>query len=187
MKLLNLIICLCSASMEFNIEDQVYDTANGRVSGFMRNNVEIFWGIPFAAPPVNENRWRSPQPPERWDSVLRATRIKPSCPQSSIVDTGILSSEDCLYLNIYKPASAENLPVVYFIHGGGFLIGDSYLYGVYDAEKLAREANVIVVTAAYRLGALGTIAAEGISGNFAIPRSACRYGMDPNEYRVFWR
>ncbi len=108
----------------------VVETRQGALSGLTDENVHVWCGIPYAAPPVGEWRWRSPRPPERWDGLREATAFSPSSWQSSEYcqelgggDPGQFS-EDCLYLNVWSPAErAEPLPVMVWLHGGGFTIG----------------------------------------------------------------
>ncbi|WP_076997790.1 carboxylesterase/lipase family protein [Variovorax sp. KK3] len=150
-------------------------------------------GVPFAKPPVGPLRWRAPMPPEPWSGVRQATAFGHACLQigrlygpgannrydatiASTLNTPV-GSEDCLTLNVWRPASTEQgLPVLFFIHGGSNISGYT-ADPVYDGAHLARAANAVVVTANYRLGVLGfldmpqlrTGAASGEdSGNFAL-------------------
>jgi len=132
---------------------------SGLISGTVVNDgIRVFKGIPFAAPPVGANRWRPPQAVERWNGVRACVEFGPACPQSDALERryGIKlppMSEDCLYLNIYAPpAKAEQkLPVMVWIHGGGFSTGNS---SSYDGENLAR-LGAVVVTINYRVGVFG--------------------------------
>jgi para-nitrobenzyl esterase len=107
--------------------------SNGLLKGVTEGEVSIFKGIPFASPPVGDFRWRPPQPVKDWTGVRDATNFGPNCAQGGWgtapgkIAEG--SSEDCLYLNVWKPANAEansNLPVMVWIHGGGFTGGRSH-------------------------------------------------------------
>lgn len=140
----------------------------GDVVGFAGRYGEHVWlGIPYAAPPVGDLRWRPPQPPERWTGTREALAFGAHCPQYASPlggvegDPGELrGSEDCLVLNVYAPrfepqavpTGAERLPVMVWIHGGGNVIG---LADFYDGGRLAVDQRVIVVTLNYRLGPLG--------------------------------
>ena len=140
-------------------------------------DVEAFLGIPFARPPAGELRWKPPQPPEKWEGVRRCEDFGPACPQPEAVVQPIRGprKEDCLYLNVWRPAgAAKKLPVMVWIHGGGFTTG-SGAKELYDGSKLAR-AGAAVVTINYRLGPLGFLAhpalsaeaADGTSGNYGL-------------------
>jgi len=164
----------------------IVTTGYGRLQGVVNDNgtVTAFKGIPFAAPPVGNLRWREPQPPSAWEGVRDATSFCASCMQAGegearlpwteeyMNQTGI--SEDCLFLNIWTPARtvSDRLPVLVFFHGGGFREGSGSI-DVYDGEELARK-GIISITANYRLGVLGYLAhpeltaesAHGASGNY---------------------
>jgi para-nitrobenzyl esterase len=144
------------------------------------HGVRSFKGIPFAAPPVGALRWRPPQPPQKWQGVRPTASFGKNAPQRILFSdinpftAGI--SEDCLYLNVWTPASSgasELLPVLFYIHGGGFAVG-SGAEPRYDGAKLA-EGGIVVVTVNYRLNALGLLAHPALtaeaetksSGNFA--------------------
>lgn len=138
----------------------------GRVSGSLTaNGLKTYFGIPFAAPPVRENRWREPQPVAPWDGVLTATRMPAECVQN-LRSPSInhyfgdeLAGEDCLYLNIWAPAASKaggKLPVVVWIYGGAFNLG-SASSAIYAGDALAKK-GVIYVAANYRLGIMGFLA-----------------------------
>jgi len=148
------------------ITDPVH-VEQGELAGASGRNpdVRVYRGIPFAAPPVGELRWKPPQPPAAWQGVRQATQFGNSCPQVPFPTNGVYSgtppppiSEDCLYLNIWTPAKSANdrLPVMVWIHGGGFDRGTGAAAG-YDGENLARK-GAVVVTINYRLGILGFLA-----------------------------
>jgi para-nitrobenzyl esterase len=152
-------------------------TSSGRVEGARGDGVTVYRGLPYAAPPVGPLRWRAPRPAQAWKGVRRADAFAPACPQRGVSMPGEApprTSEDCLYLNIWSPAraSGERLPVVVWIHGGGFENGSTAL-PLYDGSRLARR-GVVVVTIAYRLGPLGFLAhpaltaESGSSGNWGL-------------------
>ncbi len=134
----------------------VVTTSAGALRGAAQGDIVVFRGIPFAAPPVGALRWRPPQPPAAWDGVRDATKFGPACPQ--ILRPGapeLPQSEDCLTLNVYAPATAPQggLPVMVWIHGGGFTQGAGSL-PAYDGTSFARQ-GVVLVTLNYRLDRLG--------------------------------
>ena len=141
------------------------DTRSGSVIGSEdAHNTFVWLGIPFAAPPVADLRWRSPQPVTPWTQTLRTTAFRDACVQLSgpldgLPDNSgaVVGNEDCLYLNIWSPrdhsnVTAKKLPVMVWIHGGGNTIGTA---NTYDASLLAGSEQVIVVTINYRLGFFG--------------------------------
>ena len=138
-------------------------TRQGTLSGTSEENIHIWRGIPYAAPPVGDLRWRAPQPAARWQGVRRAETFSASswqdieyCRELGGGDPGSFS-EDCLYLNVWSPASrAQPLPVMVWLHGGGYTIGAGSL-PPYDGKALASR-DVVVVTVNYRLGHLGFFA-----------------------------
>ena len=139
------------------------DIQSGMVSGVMEDDVVAFKGIPFARPPVGDLRWRAPQPVEGWDGVYAADSYGHDCMQVPFAaDAAPLRtepSEDCLYLNIWKPAAArpgDDLPVIVWIYGGGWVNGGSSP-AVYEGGPTARE-GVVFLSFNYRLGRFGFFA-----------------------------
>jgi para-nitrobenzyl esterase len=111
-------------------------------------------GIPFAAPPVDDLRWKAPRPATAWSEPRPAHGFAPPCPQYDFFDRYI-GEEDCLYLNVWRPRSqARDLPVFLWIHGGSNRWGAAD-WPVFDGARLAEQADIVVVTIQYRLGALG--------------------------------
>lgn len=166
-------------------QSTLVQTTYGPVQGHPRGNVSEFLGIPFASPPTDSLRWRSPQPPPAWDEPLPADSFPPLCPQKRYQqgeDTfEWVGEEDCLYLNVWTPATDEpTLPVMVFIHGGGNQQGGTSLINggttIFDGKNLAERGEVVVVTIQYRLGPLGFLVhpgleaehPEGLSGNYAV-------------------
>lgn len=141
----------------------VVTVAEGQLSGVIDDNVAVWRGIPYAAPPVGELRWRAPQPAAGWEGIRAAERFGAASWQNSEFcknlaggDPGTFS-EDCLYLNVWSPLSREGaLPVMVWLHGGGFTLGSGGL-PPYDGKALA-ERGVVLVTVNYRLGHLGFFA-----------------------------
>ncbi|MBU2514293.1 carboxylesterase family protein [bacterium] len=151
------------------VPDTIRPTLYGKVIGSSEQNGSHVWlGIPYAKPPVNQLRWRPPQPPEPWDNVRKAVSTESICTQIGGLLGGVpqdqfdkpIGSEDCLYLNIWAPPfSPDNLPtgdkqlpVMVWIHGGGNSIGHG---GNYVGKDLAINHKVILVTINYRLGPFG--------------------------------
>lgn len=146
----------------------IVQTAYGDVKGITTGDVTIFKGIPYAAPPVGEFRWRPPQPVHPWQGERDATDFGPNAAQGGWPrEEGKIangSSEDCLYLNIWMPAIAKadaNLPVMVWIHGGGF-VGGSGADPSVSGEEFAHQ-GVILITFNYRLGRLGHFAFPALS------------------------
>ncbi len=132
-------------------------TDAGLVQGVQADGLVVYKGVPFAAPPIGSLRWREPQPAKHWNGVRLADTFAPACLQSGVSmpgETPPPTSEDCLYLNIWAPASHhKRLPVMVWIHGGGFTSGTAAM-PLYWGDRLARK-GIIVVTIAYRLGPFG--------------------------------
>ena len=168
--------------------------------------VRTFMGIPYATPPLGPLRWRAPQPAIPWSGVRDATRAGPACMQHSRPGIAAVPSEDCLSLNVWAPpqpaasAGSPGLPVMVFIHGGGFVFG-SGSEPVYDGDRLARH-GVVLVTLNYRLGVFGFLAhpalsreGGGVSGNYGlldqiqalrwVQANIARFGGDPHRVTLF--
>jgi para-nitrobenzyl esterase len=177
-------------------------TESGVVDGIVLDSgVRAWLGIPQAAPPVRELRWKAPQRVPEWDGVFHADRAAPMCLQTLRTRTmnhyfgNEATSEDCLYLSVWAPQRADKLPVVVWIYGGGFNVGSASMAN-YSGEGLA-ERGVVRVNLSYRLGALGFLAhpeltAEsgyGGSGNYGlmdliaglewVQRNIAAFGGDP--------
>ena len=184
-------------------------TAGGAVKGTERDGVLAFLGVPYAKPPVGPLRWRSPEPAVPWSGERDATRFAPSCYQPPPVAFGPYTgefldtpapSEDCLYLNVWAPSSgARDLPVLVWIHGGGFTGGSGAL-DIYNGSRLAAK-GAVVVTINYRLGPFGFLALPALSaesgagsGTYGLQdiiaalrwvrRSIAAFGGDPDKVTV---
>jgi para-nitrobenzyl esterase len=146
--------------------DGVVEIRGGRVRGVERNGVWSFSGVPYAASPAGERRWRPPVPPEPWPGVRDCDRFGPVAPQAmGFMDQALSggaepprSDEDCLNLNVWTPAlDGGRRPVMVWVHGGSFMTGTGSS-GLYRGGRLARSEDVVVVTINYRLGLLGFLA-----------------------------
>ena len=165
-----LLICVILAALPLAAAlTQPVRTDSGLVSGVPGSHPSVvaFKGIPFAAPPVDDLRWRSPKPPASWQGVKKADQFSDSCIQNIVRErkpwtyefmphNGV--SENCLYLNVWTGATAstERLPVLVWLHGGGYTEGSTAV-PIYDGENLAK-SGIVVVTINYRLGVLGFLA-----------------------------
>jgi para-nitrobenzyl esterase len=184
---------------------------SGAIVGVTSGAVLIFHGIPYAAAPVGDLRWRPPRPAEAWRGVRDATRFGPSCPQghpTGLTDITLYggapppSSEDCLTLNVWAPTRTNRAPVMVWLHGGSGVMGASSL-PYYDGGSFARD-GVVLVSVNYRLGALGVFAHPALTreagrdellGNYTlmdqiaalrwVRRNIAAFGGDPNNVTVF--
>jgi len=142
------------------LTDTIVQTKSGKIEGAREDNILVFRGVPYATPPIGENRWLPPEPVKPWAGVRQATKFTPIAPQ--VVQPGGIwaavpepQNEDCLYLNIWTPGlDNEKRPVMVWIHGGGFTGGSGSGPG-YRGNSLVRRGNAVVVTLNYRLGSLG--------------------------------
>jgi para-nitrobenzyl esterase len=182
---------------------RVVHTFDGDVQGFVTTGVSEFRGIPFAAPPVGELRWRPPQDVVRWKVTLAATQFGKTCAQPVRgIFTRPSNNEDCLYLNVYTadplPDASAKRPVMVWFYGGGLYSGES---DDYDGSKLARRGGAVVVTLNYRVGAFGFFSHPAINdeGHLAInygimdqqaalrwvQRNIAAFGGDPGNVTIF--
>jgi para-nitrobenzyl esterase len=161
-------------------DSPVVETENGRIAGTVSDQVVRFAGIPYAAAPVGELRWRAPQPGPKWQGVRSGAEFGAVCPQPTqwLADGIPRPAEDCLYLNVWTPVGAKpgaKLPVVYWIHGGGWETGSGWLPDDY-ARQYTRE-GIIFVSVNYRLGRLGTFAHPALSAADADDGLLGNYGF----------
>src|SRR3954469_19482865 len=181
--------------------------ANGVVEGSTTGSgIRVFRGIPFAAPPVGELRWKAPQPIKNWNGVREAAEFGASCMQRPVFgDMEFRSkgmSENCLYLNVWTPAksAADKLPVLVYFFGGGLIAGDGSEYR-YDGESMAAK-GIVSVTINYRLTVFGFLAHPELtteapyhaSGNYGfldqnaalkwVRSNIAAFGGDPNRVTI---
>ncbi|MCZ6463067.1 MAG: carboxylesterase/lipase family protein [Proteobacteria bacterium] len=184
-------------------------TRSGALEGEEQRGVLVFRGIPYAAAPIGKLRFRPPEGPPSWQGVRSARRFGPSAPQSvamgriarRLVGGGPDQSQDCLYLNVWTPATQGRRPVMVWIHGGAFVLGSGSTR-LYSGARLARRGDVVVVTLNYRLGALGFLnlrevlaSSESPSANLGLRDQIAalewvrdhieRFGGDPENVTVF--
>lgn len=184
--------------------------ATGKVSGtLLSNGVKAYFGIPFAAPPIRQYRWREPQPVKPWAGVYTANKMAAECVQglrNNNIDhyfTDEDAAEDCLYLNIWEPGSAhpgQRLPVIVWIYGGGFTQGSASM-PIYGGQNIAKK-GVIYVAINYRVGIFGFMAhpeatresGHSASGNWGlldqvaglkwVKRNIAAFGGDPGNITI---
>ncbi len=186
-------------------KEPVIRTASGMVRGINEGDVTVFRGIPYAAPPLGEYRWRPPQPLAPWEGVRDAKEFGPGCAQAGFPrGSGTIAqgtSEDCLYLNVWMPSDSRpgsKLPVMVWIHGGAFVGGNGNTSG----DQFARQ-GVILVSINYRLGRLGHFAFPALSrehpeeskGSYAfmdqvealwwVKQNIAAFGGDPGNVTIF--
>lgn len=203
-------ILLLAASL-FAQEAPVVKTMAGAISGIKKENgIQIFKGVPFAAPPVGELRWKAPQPVASWNDIKKcdvfsASAVQPKPEPFYLWSQEFIApaeplSEDCLYLNVWTNPTEGKKPVIVWIHGGGFT-GGSGSVPVYDGEAMAKK-GVVFVTINYRLGIFGFLAHPELtkesgynaSGNYAlldqiaalqwVKNNIAAFGGDPDRVTV---
>ncbi len=184
----------------------VVKIANGTLEGTNESGIRTFKGIPFAAPPVGNLRWKEPQPVKNWQGVRKADKFGPRAMQRAVFgDMNFRSngvSEDCLYLNVWTPAKSANekLPVMVYFYGGGFIAGDGS-EPRYDGESMARK-GIVAITVNYRLTIFGFFAYPELtkespyhsSGNYGlldqsaalrwIQQNIAAFGGDPKKITI---
>ncbi|MEI6840099.1 MAG: carboxylesterase family protein [Methanomicrobiales archaeon] len=184
----------------------VVKTDTGYISGLQENGLRVYLGIPFAAPPTGDLRWKPPAPVTPWEGVKEAKAFSANPPQPpSGSPVPVSMSEDCLYLNVWTPAKSadEKLPVMVFFYGGAFAqVAPFDTIALYNGTTLAQK-GVIIVTTNYRLGALGFMAhpqldnesLNNVSGNYGIldqqatlqwvQRNIGAFGGEPSRVTIF--
>ena len=191
-----------------SMSEVIIESAYGKLEGRKLNEVYVWKGIPYAAPPLGDLRFRPPVPSEAWDGVRNAAEFGPIALQAPSEVMNFLGSEleksdeDCLYLNVWSPgADGKRRPVMVWIHGGAFAAG-SGSGAMYDGASFAAEGDVVVVTINYRLGVfgflhLGETGGEEFagSGNCGILDQVAalqwvqdnieKFGGDPSQVTVF--
>ncbi|RKS87418.1 carboxylesterase type B [Orbus hercynius] len=211
---------ICCSFLSLLLANQLYasigDTVkieHGTIQGVVSDDgsLSIFKGIPFAAPPINELRWKIPQVPTSWDAIKSTKQFSAGCMQTVVkgdklpwsnefLHQGPIS-EDCLYLNVWSPANdsqKDKLPVIIWIHGGGFIEGSANV-PLYDGYNIAKK-GIVFVTFNYRLGVFGFFQhpeltnEAGSSGNYGlydqlaaikwVNKNIANFGGDPNNITI---
>ena len=198
------VVAVFAAALAIAQQPAAIKVEGGILQGTSEDGLTVYRGIPFAAPPVGDLRWRAPQPPLKWDAVRQADRFGPRCVQGAVGRGGLpATSEDCLYLNVWTPAksAADRIPVLVWIYGGGFNAGATS-EPAYSGEMLAKK-GVVLVSVAYRVGQLGFLAhpelsaetKNHVSGNYGlldmiaglqwIQKNIAAFGGDPRRVTIF--
>lgn len=194
-------LLLMSAGITHAQQPAPIKVEQGMIQGTSEDGLTVYRGIPFAAPPVGDLRWKAPQPAAKWTGVKQTTKFAPAPFQGGNTPSG--KSEDCLYLNVWTPAKSdkEKIPVMVYIYGGGFSGGNTSDPWV-SGEKLAKK-GVVLVNIAYRVNQIGflslpELSAETpnhVSGNYGlldqiaalkwIKKNIAAFGGDPNKVTIF--
>ncbi|KAL3282168.1 hypothetical protein HHI36_005363 [Cryptolaemus montrouzieri] len=196
---------LCYSLMSVNSENPRVTINDGELEGTMMKTkngreINVFLGIPYAEPPIGKLRFKSPVPRKPWKGTLDATKSHTICPQRIFfIDSEVMGNENCLYLNVYAPkipsANSKLLPVMVFIHGGGFLFGTGRSESYSPGYLLDQE--IVLVTLNYRLGALGFLSTDDDAspGNYGLKDQALAlkwvnknikyFGGDPSSVTLF--
>jgi len=197
-----LLITLPVGAFADDKKTNVIQIDSGPICGKVEDGINVFLGIPYAAPPVGELRWKPPQEVASWLHVRNSMDFGSSCPQPNQQNSGKFS-EDCLYLNVWTPAKKpdEQIPVMVWIHGGAFNFG-SASQPEYNSKNLAQK-GVVVVTINYRLGPLGFLvhpllskeSVHGTSGNYGlldqiaalkwVQKNIATFGGNPDRVTIF--
>src|SRR6516162_9565744 len=190
----------CAGLFNTAAAETLIATEQGFVRGLETQSVDKFLGIPYAAPPVGDLRWKAPQPHMSWSGVLNATKFGSHCAQTARFVGVSSSTEDCLFLNVYAPNDPSNVQaqisspaaqgstdlrgraVMVWIHGGDFTAGES---DDFDAGRLASIGGVIVVTINYRLGVFGFLAHPALTAE-SPDHASGNYGILDQQFALKW-
>ncbi len=165
------------------------ETLNGTIEGINVSGIAEFKGVPFAAPPLGDLRWREPQSVKSWNGIRKADKFGPRPMQLNVFgDMNFRSngmSEDCLYLNIWTPSKTfkDKLPVLVYFYGGGYIAGDGS-EPRYDGENMARR-GIVAITVNYRLGVFGFFSYPGLT-NESLHHASGNYGLLDQAAALKW-
>jgi para-nitrobenzyl esterase len=167
------------SNITFNIDlwndNTLVQTKYGLVSGFLDKGSWCWKGVPYADPPVGSLRWKAPLDPTPWIGTRKSRKFGNSAAQF-MPFLGPIGSEDCLYLNIWRPKTPENmLPVYFYIHGGGNSIGSSAEVGYYG-NAVAEKSNLLYISVNYRLGAMGWFRHPAVTNNGSSEDNSGNFG-----------
>ncbi|MFX1409239.1 MAG: carboxylesterase/lipase family protein, partial [Promethearchaeota archaeon] len=180
---------------------KIINTKYGKIQGYIEKGIEIFKGIPYTSPPIDDLRFMPPNPPEVWNDVLIATDFGPNVPQPNNFAQFLFgpsreeSELNCLTLNIWTPGTdKKRRPVMFWIHGGNFRYGSSAQV-TYNGLPLAKRGNMVLVTINYRLGPLGYLYIPDKTANVGMLDQVAAlkwvhdnielFGGDPNNITIF--
>lgn len=209
MKTLSVIAAFLALGLPAVASAQTVNLPQGAVEGVTQYDVESFKGIPYAAPPVGDLRWRAPQPAPKWTGVRVADHFAPDCLQHPLrgddAPLSVKPSEDCLYLNVWRPADMKpgaKLPVMVWVYGGGYVSGGTSP-AIYDGKAFARD-GIVFVSFNYRVGRFGFFgfpeltkedADHGQLGDYAymdmiaalkwVKANIAAFGGDPDHVTIF--
>ncbi|MBI4701549.1 MAG: carboxylesterase family protein [Deltaproteobacteria bacterium] len=165
-------------------------TTGGPAKGTSIGEARAWLGIPYAAPPLGALRFKAAQPVVAWAEPREASEVGPICPQRDMMTGKYVSdsSEDCLTLNVWAPSAAPGapLPVMVWLHGGGFVVGSGHGEGTYSGEHLAPAGPVVLVTVNYRLGPLGFLAHTALSAEDPGHPWSGNYGLEDQRFALEW-
>eukprot|EP01062_Namystynia_karyoxenos_P013060 TRINITY_DN146_c2_g1_i1.p2 TRINITY_DN146_c2_g1~~TRINITY_DN146_c2_g1_i1.p2 ORF type:complete len:598 (+),score=191.61 TRINITY_DN146_c2_g1_i1:148-1941(+) len=169
-----------------------------------KSGVDIFWSVPFAEPPEGDLRFAPPVPAKPWNGTRDSTMPPRWCPQIHLTHNFFFGVEDCLYLDVYVPPGVkpgDKVPVMFWIFGGAWIIGDPMELGWYDGRNIAKQQNVIMVAPSYRVNSLGLLALDsmmeehGTAGSMWLldqqlalkwtQRNIHLFGGDPDKVTIF--
>jgi para-nitrobenzyl esterase len=184
-----LVVCAAAACGSAPVSEGLeITTTQGAVRGLARKGARHFLGIPYAAPPVGELRWKAPRPAAAWSGVRDATERGPACAQNGLTGETYdpATSEDCLTVNVWTPEVVrEPLPVMVWLHGGGFILGSGG-DPTFDGAILASTQDVVIVTVNYRLGPFGFLRHPALTVEDPAHPTSGNLGLEDQRLALEW-